>query len=293
MFQRCLICTDFSDGLYRLVEFVPSLAASGINQIIFLYCVPLWEEGEIPRIDEEGIAAARARLQVATENVPEGVEVHIETPSGRPIEQITKAAKHYQADVILTGMPIRSLLQEKLFGSTTAALAKEASTPLLILRPQLLSTYTREELDLRCRHLFRYLLIPYDGSHASKYLVQQVTECASRTSDNALKQCTLMSVVGEGGRKELNKDIQLTEAQAQLEPVKAELEQLGLQVDTEVRAGNPYIEMLDAAMVFDISAIAISSDRLGKLIEWPVRSFAGELMRRSWHPVLFFPPGQD
>ncbi len=290
MFQRCLICTDFSDGLYRLVEFVPSLAANGIKQFIFLYCVPLWEEGEIPRIDEEGIAAARDRLQVATQNVPEGVEVFIETPSGRPIEQIPKAAKHYQADIILTGMPIRSLLQEKLFGSTTAALAKEAGTPLLILRPQLLFTYTREELDLRCRHLLRYLLIPYNGSHASQYLVQQVTECVSKTPDNALKQCILISVVSEGGRKELNKDILLKEAQAQLEPVKAELEQLGLEVNTQVRAGNPYVEMLDAAMVFDISAIAISSDRLGKLIEWPVRSFAGELMRRSWHPVLFFPP---
>ncbi|NEQ67016.1 MAG: universal stress protein, partial [Symploca sp. SIO2D2] len=175
MFQRCLICTDFSDGLYRLVEYVPSLAASGIKQIIFLYCVPLWEEGEIPRIDEEATAAARDRLKVATENIPEGVEVFIETPSGRPIDQIPKAAKHYQADVILTGMPIRSLLQEKLFGSTTAALAREAKTPLLILRPQLLSTYTCEELDLRCRHLFQYLLIPYNGSHASQYLVEQIS----------------------------------------------------------------------------------------------------------------------
>jgi len=293
MFQRCLICTDFSDGLYRLVEFVPSLAASGIKQIIFLYCVPLWEEGEIPRIDEEATAAARDRLKVATENIPEGVEVFIETPSGRPIDQIPKAAKHYQADVILTGMPIRSLLQEKLFGSTTAALAREAKTPLLILRPQLLSTYTCEELDLRCRHLFQYLLIPYNGSHASQYLVEQISKSVKTTSDNALQQCTLISVVGEGGRKELNKDIQLQEAQSQIDQAKVELEQLSLQVDTQVRTGNPYTEILDAAMVFDISAIAISSDHLGKLIEWPVRSFAGELMRRSWHPVLFFPPGLE
>ncbi|NEO51139.1 MAG: universal stress protein, partial [Moorea sp. SIO4A3] len=35
MFQHCLICTDFSDGLYRLVEFVPSLAAGGLKKIIF------------------------------------------------------------------------------------------------------------------------------------------------------------------------------------------------------------------------------------------------------------------
>jgi len=65
---------------------------------------------------------------------------------------------------------------------------------------------------------------------------------------------------------------------------------LGLQVNTEVRLGDPYTEILDAAAEFDISAIATASDRLGKLIELPVGSFASELMRRSWYPILFFPP---
>jgi nucleotide-binding universal stress UspA family protein len=290
MFQRCLICTDFSDGLYRLVEFVPSLAASGIKQIIFLHSVPLWEEGEIPRIDQEAIDKARDRFQERLKNVPEGVEVKIEVISGRPFDTIPKVAKSYQADVIFIGMPMRSLLQEKLFGSTSAGLVRACSTPVLTLRPQLISTYTCEELDLRCQHLFRYLLLPYDGSNAAKYIVQRVKEYAQNRPDHSLEQCMLLWVVSEGGRREVPKDYQVREAQEQLESVKAELEQLGLQVHAQVRRGNAYEQILDAALEFDISAIAISSDNLGKLIEWPVRSFAGELMRRSWHPVLFFPP---
>lgn len=290
MFQRCLICTDFSDGLYRLVEFVPSLAAGGIQQIIFLHSVPLWEEGEIPRIDQEAIDKARDRFQKSLKNVPEGVEVKIEVPSGRAIDTIPKVAKQYKPDVILTGMPIQSLLQEKLFGSTASGLVRACVTPLLMVRSQLISTYTREELELRCKHLFRYLLIPYDGSNPSKYLVQKIKEQAQNRPDNSLEKCMLLWVVDEGGRREVPKDYQIKEAQEKLQPVKAELEPLGLQVNAEVRLGNPYEEILDAALEFDISAIAISSDNLGKLIEWPVRSFAGELMRRSWHPVLFFPP---
>jgi nucleotide-binding universal stress UspA family protein len=290
MFQRCLICTDFSDGLYRLVEFVPSLAASGIKQIIFLHSVPLWDEGEIPRIDQEAIDKARDRFQERLKNVPEGVEVKIEVISGRPFDTIPKVAKSYQADVIFIGMPMRSLLQEKLFGSTSAGLVRACSTPVLTLRPQLISTYTCEELDLRCQHLFRYLLLPYDGSNAAKYIVQRVKEYAQNRPDRSLEQCMLLWVVSEGGRREVPKDYQVREAQEQLESVKAELEQLGLQVHAQVRRGNAYEQILDAALEFDISAIAISSDNLGKLIEWPVRSFAGELMRRSWHPVLFFPP---
>lgn len=290
MFHCCLICTDFSDGLYRLVDFVPALAASGMKKIIFLHSVPLWEEGGIPRIDDEAIEKARDRFQQSLKSVPDGVDIKIEVPSGRPIDTVPKAAKTHQVDVVITGMPLRSLLQEKLFGSTTAGLVRACTTPVLILRPQLISTYTCEELDLRCQHLFRYLLIPYNGSNASKYLVQKIKDYAQNRPNSSLEQCLLMWVVDEGGRREVPKDYQLREAQEQLEPVKAELEQLGLQVNTQVRLGNPYEEILDAALEFDISAIAMASDNLGKLIEFPVRSFAGELMRRSWHPILFFPP---
>lgn len=290
MFQRCLICTDFSDGLYRLTEFVPSLAASGIKQIVFLHSVPLWKEGQIPRIDEEKIIAARERLQQRLKNIPEGVEVNIEIPSGRPADTIPKVAQSYQVDVVILGIPIRSLLEEKLFGSTTAALAKACARPLLILRPQLISTYTCEELELRCRHLWRYFLIPYDGSSASKYVIQQIKEYARNRPENSLQECRLIWIVDEGGRRAIPKDYQLQEAKEKLEPVKAELEQLGLEVNAEVRLGEPYEEILDAGVECDISAIAISSDRLGTIAELPLGSFAGELMRRCWHPVLFFPP---
>ncbi|MGQ4650026.1 universal stress protein [Lyngbya aestuarii] len=292
MFQRCLICTDFSDGLYRLVEFLPSLAKGGIKQIIFSHVAPLWEEGEIPRIDEEAVEAARQRFEKGLKDTPEGLEVKVEIDSGRPVDIIPKVARTYNVDVIMTGMPIRSLLKEKLFGSTTAALARNCVTPLLILRPELISTYTREELNLRCQHLSRYLLIPYDGSESSQYLVKKVKESAQKRPDGSLQQCMLIWVVDEGGRRAVPKDYQVKEAQEKLEAVKVELEELGLQVNVEVRQGNPLVEILDAALVYDITAIAVSSQSLNKIIDWPVRSFAGELMRRSWFPVIYFPPAK-
>ncbi|HBB32307.1 MAG TPA: universal stress protein UspA-like protein [Cyanobacteria bacterium UBA8803] len=290
MFQSCLICTDFADGLYRFVEFVPSLAAGGIQQIVFCHSVPVWEEGEIPRIDEDAIAAARARLSAGLKNIPDGIEVHIEVISGRPLDNIPKVAQQYQSDVILTGSTSRSFLQETLFGSTTVGLARAGMTPLLILRPQLISTYTREELDLRCQHLLRYVLIPYNGSKAAKYVVQRVKEYAQKSPAGSLQQCALLWIIEEGGRTAILKEQQRQAAQVELEQLKAELESLGLAVHTEVRQGNPHIQLLDAAMLLDISAIAISSDHLGTILEWPVGSFAGDLMRRCWHPVLFFPP---
>lgn len=290
MFQRIIVCTDFSDGVYRLANCVPSLAAGGVKQIIFLHVVPIGEEREIPRPDEEKIQAARDRLSVALENVPDGVDVKVVVESGKPSDHILSNAKTHHADLIILGMPSRNLLTEKLFGSTTMNLCQRMATPVMTMRPQLVSTYTVEELELRCRHLFRYLLLPYDGTPSSQYLVQQVKHYAQQPG-SSLECCMLFWVVDPSGRSgAVMKESRVKEAESKLAEAKADLEKLGLRVETEVRLGDPVPEMLKAAEVHDISAIASSSGSLGKLIEWSVPSFTGEILRRSWHPVIYFPP---
>lgn len=290
MFQRPLICTDFADNLQRLVHFVPSLAAGGMKHITFLNVVPLWKEGEIPRENTAEVNQARDRLQVALQQVPEDVEVRVEVESGRAIETILKVAKTHQADVIILGTPTRSLLNEKLFGSTTMELAQRVKTPLLVLRPQLLSAYTTEELNLRCQHLFRNLLIPYDNSEAAKFLIQQIQGCAQVAGVSVPEQALLCWVLPEGGRQEFLKEHQKQEAVKILAAVEAELKKSNIQVSTEVRSGNAVQQVLDAALMSDVTAIAVASDSLGRLLEWSGPSFTGELLRRSWHPVLVFPP---
>ncbi|MBE9119084.1 universal stress protein [Lusitaniella coriacea LEGE 07157] len=292
MFQRCLICTDFSDGLYRLTDFVANLAAGGVRQVVFLHCVPIWDEGEVPRIDQEKIDTAKERFSNALKDVPEGIEVCVEVPSGRPTDAIPEVLKKYDSDVVLTGMPIRSLLQEKIFGSTSLALAKCTSTPIMMLRPQLVSTYTREELALRCEHLWRYLLIPYNDGSSARYLLEQFKEYVQKRPDNSLKQCMLLWVIDEARRKEIPSEYRVKEAQKKLESVKSELEGLGLEVNAEVREGNPFMEIIDVAVEYDISAIATSYVTKGKLLDWTAPSFANEVLRRSWFPVLFFSPKQ-
>ncbi|OKH23754.1 universal stress protein UspA-like protein [Hydrococcus rivularis NIES-593] len=288
MFQHCLICTDFSDGLHRLTDFVPDLASSGLKRIVFLHIISVWQDGRGSRIDEEQIAAAKERLSAALTSVPEGVEVKVEVALGRPVEKILRAVETHQIDVVFVGTPIRSLLEEKILGSTSAALTKLMSTPLIVLRPELITTYTREELSLRCRHLWRYLLIPYNDGKAARYLIERIKEYAKKQPEKHLKQCMLVWVVSDGLREKVLTTHRLQEAQKKLESVKAELEALGLEVNTEVRQGNPLLEILNAALYFDISAIAIATDRQPDWLELAVPCFARDLLRRSWFPVLFF-----
>ncbi len=290
MFKSCLICTDFSDGLHRLVDFVPDLAKAGLQKIVFFNSVPLWEEGDVPRIDDEKVAEVTERLKSAVANVPDTVEVSIEVLSGKPLDTIPRVLKTHPVDVVFTGTPIRSLLQEQFFGSTSVGLSKLTDKPLTIIRPQLITTYTTEELSLRCQHLWQYLLIPYKDGKSGRYLIEQIKQRVQADSESSLKKVMLISVVEEGGRTAMLADARIKEAETKLAEVKTELEALGIAVNTMVKQGNPLPEIMSVALEYDISAIAIATNYRNTLLQWTAPSFANELMRRSWFPIVFFSP---
>lgn len=290
MFQSCLICTDLADGLHRLVDFVPDLAKGGLKKVIFFSSVPLWDEGEVPRIDTEKVEEVKEVLSKAALNVPQGVEVKVEVDSGKPLDTIPRVLQNHQVDVILTGTPIRSLLEEKFFGSTSLGVSKLTEIPLTIIRPQLLTTYTTEELSLRCQHLWRYLLIPYNDGKSARYLLENIKLYIQKYPENSPQKCMLISVVDSVGRNAVLRESRLKEAKEKLESAKAELEALGISVNTEVREGNTLHEIVATALEFDITAIAIAASKRNSLLEFTAPSFANDLIRRSWFPVVFFSP---
>lgn len=291
MFKRVLICTDLEDGLHRLVNFVPSLALSGLTHITFLHTTALLTDREIPRPDTEKVNQANETLSKALDNCPEGVEVNLDIQSGRPVDHIFKAIKTHNPDILILGTENRSQLTEKLFGSTTVELCKRLAIPVMILRPQLISTYTVEELKIRCQNLFRYFLIPYDDSKSAKSLVQKIRSLAFNRPSDSLQDALLIWVVDKVTRRSLKNvtQYQLQDAEQKLAEVKTDLADLNLNVETLVKQGDGIKEILAAGMDYDISCITISSNSFGKLAEWSSPSFAGQLLRQSWHPVIYFP----
>ena len=286
MFKRSLVCTDFDDSLQRLIKFVPDLVQSGLDQIVFFHNVSLTKDREIPKVDENAVAEAKSKLMEADEaTLPDGKSVVIEVRSGRVIDNISKVARCYDADVLILGTPTRSLLSEKLFGSTTTGIANQLNIPLVILRPQLVATYREQELALRCQTLFDHILVPYDGSNSAKHLVAKIK--ASANNSGYPKQCTLCWIIDDGIRVELRESE--AEAKAQLDQVKADLASVGVEVFTEIRQGDPQSEILQSAEVNDISAIAICSGKSKGILKWSVPSFTSALLRSSWHPVIHFP----
>lgn len=287
MFKRVLICTDFTDSLQRLSSFVPDLAKGGMTHIVFFHNVPLMTSREIPCVDEERVSEARSVLAAAESAVPAGVTVKIEIASGRASENIVRAANKYSPDIIFSGMPTRSALNERLFGSTTLDIADKVNVPILIMRPQLVSTYREAELAQRCQNLFDYLLVPYDNSSSAKKLVGKIKEIIQAEPKGALETCTLCWVVDGGGR--LANSSPVEKAQAELDKVKADLDGLGTEIKTEVRVGDPLEEIMKSGEQNDISAIAVCSGKSGGLLKLTVPSFTNAILRASWHPIIHFP----
>jgi nucleotide-binding universal stress UspA family protein len=283
MFERVLICTDFKDGLQRLAHYTDALAAGGMKQIVFLHVVPLLETRTIPKSDNDRVEQAQARLTAAVGQSPAGVDVHIEVRSGQSVETILEVAHSYRSESIVLGSQPHNSLVDVLRGSTMTELSHRTTIPLLILRPQLIAAFTGEELRLRCQHLLRAVLVPYDGSTAANFLVEQIKQLAQTQTDRFLERCVLCWVTDS---------IPTQTEQNALADIKVDLESANLQVTTDLRRGTPLAEILEVAQMEKISAIAISTSTIGKFQEWIVGSFAAELLRLSWSPVLFFPPSR-
>jgi nucleotide-binding universal stress UspA family protein len=289
MFNSALICTDFSDGLDRLTGCIANLVQGGLAKIVLFNSVPLWDEGNIPRIDKEKVTAAQSLLSKALIHAPAGADVKIEVVSGNPLDNIPQVLQKYDCDVIIMGTPIKNLIQEKMFGSTSLGLMKSMKKPVMIMRPQIVSTYTQEELALRCSHLWRYLLLPYNGSDEANHLVAQVKHFAAKAAPGSIQQCYLCWVFDNTGIQRIQIEALQKEAEEKIAGVKADLESVGLKVQSTVKMGNPLATTLDIAIKEDISAIAIASKPRNQLLELTVHSFASDLLHRSWFPTLFFP----
>ncbi len=288
MFQRILICTDLGDGINRLVNFIPQLATAGVKQVTFLHSAPLDDDCEIPKEDQAAVQRAKDILAPAIATQIPGIEVAVEVDSGGPKEAIINMVKKYDSELVLLGAPIRSLLTQKMFGSTSSALAHQLKRPLLIMRPPVVSTYMVQELKLRCENLFASYLIPYDGSDSANHLLDEIKQQVTNNPNNCLKNCVLIWVIEAGGR--FPKANQEEKAEATLAKAKADLEGVGLSVTTQVRRGALMDQIMTAATDEDISAIAISDRKTNRLLDWSVPSFGAQVLRQSWHPVLFFPP---
>ena len=289
MFHKLVICTDFEDGLLRLSNGLSSLAAGGIREVVFFHYVPMWEGGDIPRIDDKKIEAARARLTDAIAGFSGDLAVTFEVRSEQLTTNLLEVIEQYGSDLVILGTQSRTLLKEKVFGSTTTTLTTKLPIPMLVIRPAMLATLTDEELNLRCQNLFHSVLVAYDGTNTSEGLVTLLLDRLSQDKPPTIKRCTLGWVV-DIHRHGVSGTEKLAEAEATITATAQRFAALGVETVTDVRTGDAIAGINKLARESGVSAIAVTAHSLPKFLEWSRSSFPHQLLRSSLHPVLFFPP---
>ncbi len=294
MFKRILIATNFEDGLHRLTHCLSELYTGGVQQVNFVHSME-WEGDShgLPEDPTPMIEATKRRLLESCGSIPEDMTVEALVQIGKPAAVIRQAYEKFQPEVLLVGMAIRNLLVEKVFGSTTMEALSRAPIPVLVLRPQLIATFTLDELRLRSRNLFRSVLVTYDFSEFADHLLNRLIEQIQYNGEQQLHTIWVLYVIDPSSRQHQSGDLQQQkqEYEQKLEELKQRFagDIPEVEIKTEVRIGAPVKEILMAAGEADMTAIATASGNVGSFWEWSIRSTTGELLRKSWHSVLFFP----
>jgi nucleotide-binding universal stress UspA family protein len=131
--KRVLVATDLSEASGWAVTFAYALLGRRGGDVHLLHVVPAIErEQDRAAADAELVRRLRALAPAAAER--EGITTHAEVTHGPTVAEICTAAERLGVDVVCLGSRGRSGISA-LLGSVVAAVLRESSRPVLVVRP--------------------------------------------------------------------------------------------------------------------------------------------------------------
>jgi len=144
--RRILCATDLRESSSDTVAFALSLAAKNGAEMMLLHVVEGFPEtGEhlylaVPEIgplrqELERIARERLHQAVPPDAARFGVKIEERVTTGRAYEEILRIASEKRADLVVVGPPAHGAIGRLLLGSTSHHVVREATCPVLTVRP--------------------------------------------------------------------------------------------------------------------------------------------------------------
>jgi len=144
LFARILCGVDFSDASRRAVDHALSLAQEAKAQVTLLHVVewlPDASFSKYPQFDVDHyrrtlMTDARAKLEeLVPEDARNWCDPDTKLVAGKPYLEILRVAGEERSDLIVLGVHGRGPVDRMLFGSTTQAIVRQATCPVLTIRP--------------------------------------------------------------------------------------------------------------------------------------------------------------
>ena len=183
----------------------------------------------------------------------------IPAPAGDPVNEILKAAKQYNADLILMGSRGRGIIKEILLGSVSEGVVRKAEIPVMVIKHK-----------AKVEKIFNKILYAHDLSEYAGRIMKYVKFVAEKLGSEIL----LVHIIEKGEAL----------AKEKLEAIEAELKDF--KVKTIIGYGTPHKEILRIAKEENATAIFMGSRGAGGITELLLGSTADAVVRYSKIPVF-------
>ncbi len=292
MFEKVLVALDFSHYSQKILNRVGEIP--GISEVVLLHVIDAtspsrleWTPG--PHLENANslMAEKKEKLENLGLKVTSNVDVIVNAVTRAPVSRaILKVAETENVSLIVIGARGINPIQELLLGSVSSFVLRHAKTNVLVMHFPPAPNQAEVSPESCQQKLFSKVLVPTDFSQSAGYSSDLLKTIPG------IEEIVILHVVT---RAESQAEIagSVKEAQNRLEDIKKKFIDTGVDVQLQVRAGDPATIILAVAEEEDVSLIAMNAFGLDWLREMVLGSTTFTVVRRAQRPVLVLRTGKE
>jgi nucleotide-binding universal stress UspA family protein len=280
MFEKLLLCTDFSEYAIKISEYVPSLP--GIQEIILLHVF------DATRYHKQGwtynpqIENAKIRLEEQKQHLESlGLKVKVRLDvitSGNVASGIISAADEENVSLVVMGARGEGFLERTFLGSIARAVLRSTNHHTLILNDNVIEEMKDGKSEVYQKILSK-VIFPTDFSKPSEAALDILKGMTG------IGTLVLIHVITTGQTAEEIKDLE-KETQQRLNTLIGDLATKGITAISHIRFGAPVDEILQCAKEEEASLILLGSHNAGWLHTLLQGKKSIEVVMHAKRPVL-------
>ena len=277
--MKAVYATDLSAASEAAIEnetCLGCLGRIGVEEMHLVTVVPSNVHAGMPGLDFEGRRKrGLARYRRTMEKAGFDVETHV--VRGTPHRRINGVAGTVNADLTVVGSRGKSPLENRVIGSTARNLARTTVVPLAVNRIE----RGAKDPEVVRQHLFRRVLFATDFSENADRAFQSFSYLR-----HAAREATLVHVRSPkdpGPEDDLSPEDRLDE-------LAERLEEWDIDVEIDVRHGDPADEILTAESEYDPTTVLVGSRGHSRLRRLLLGSVSEDVVARANGNVFLVPP---
>jgi nucleotide-binding universal stress UspA family protein len=297
MFKHILVPLDGSQLAEAAVPVAASLAQILQAPVTLLHIIEqdppqeIHKERHITQADE----ASAYLAEVAKHGFPAGVQVdtHVHTAAVKDVPHsiVEHAVEEFQPDLIVMCTHGSGGMRDLLYGNIAQQVVAQGLTPLLLIKPH---------ADPAPAFKLENILVPLDigPTHDAGLALTHELARAYKAAVHLLTVIpTFSTIAGETAAAgnllpattSAMLDLDVENAEEDLQMHMNELKQAGIRVTAEVARGDPAAEIVNISESFDADLLVLTTHRKAGTAAFWARSVAPNVVRRARVPILLVP----